>query len=136
MNQTESVKIRSVFLIPPETTKNYQQLYMKNLKLLLICMLFPLVASASVWDTQYKQIEQSIKQPEFANREFLITKYGASPKASAAANQKAINKAIDACTKAGGGRVVVPAGTFNTGAIHIKSGVNLVVTKGDRKSVV
>lgn len=129
MNQTESVKIRSVFLILPETTKNYQQLYMKNLKLLLICMLFPLVASASVWDTQYKQIEQSIKQPEFANREFLITKYGASPKASAAANQKAINKAIDACTKAGGGKVVVPAGTFNSGAITIKSGVNLVVTK-------
>src|SRR6185503_17511876 len=38
-------------------------------------------------------------------------------------------KAIAACNKAGGGRVVVPQGTFLTGAIHLKSNVNLVVSK-------
>ena len=85
---------------------------------------------ADGWDTQYKQIEQSIRQPKFADRDFLITKYGASPEASAASNQKAINKAIAECSKAGGGRVVVPAGTYNTGAITMKSHVNLVVEKG------
>ena len=102
---------------------------MKYLKLLLLCLLFPVAALADGWETQYKQIEQSIRQPKFADREFMVTKYGASPEASAADNQKAINKAIDACHKAGGGRVVVPAGTYNTGAITLKSNVNLEVQK-------
>src|SRR5204862_6561618 len=39
-------------------------------------------------------------------------------------------KAIAACNRAGGGRVVVPTGSFLTGAIHLKSNVNLHVTKG------
>lgn len=103
---------------------------MKYLQLLLAFLLMPLTAWADGWDTQYRQIEQSIRQPKFADREFNITKYGAKPSAKAAANQKAINKAIAACSKAGGGRVVVPAGTFNTGAITLKSHVNLVVEKG------
>ena len=47
---------------------------------------------AGVWDTDYKQLEQSIKEPKFADREFVITKYGASLKVNdAAKNQKAIN---------------------------------------------
>ena len=103
---------------------------MKYIKLLLALLLLPAVALADGWDTQYKQIEQSIRQPQFGDKVFNITKYGASTTATAAANQKAINKAIDACSKAGGGRVVVPAGTFNTGAITLKSKVNLHVEKG------
>lgn len=103
---------------------------MKQLKLLLLCLLIPAFALADdAWNTTYKQIEQSIKAPEFANRDFVITKYGASVKASAVKNQKAINKAITACSKKGGGRVIVPAGTFNTGAITLLSNVNLVVEK-------
>lgn len=92
-------------------------------------MLVPMAIMASVWDTEYKQIEKNIKAPEFADRTFIITKYGASTKATAAKNQKAINKAIIACNKAGGGKVVVPAGKWNTGAITLKSNVNLVVDK-------
>lgn len=102
---------------------------MERLKALILCLLFPLTMLASAWDTEYKQIEQNIKAPEFANRTFVITKYGASTKADAAKNQKAINKAIIACNKAGGGRVVVPAGKWNTGAITLKSNVNLVIEK-------
>ena len=102
---------------------------MVRIKALLLCLLFPIAIMASVWDTEYKQIEKNIKAPEFANRTFVITKYGASTKASAAKNQKAINKAIAACNKAGGGKVVVPAGKWNTGAITLKSNVNLVVSK-------
>ena len=100
---------------------------MKYLHLLLLCLLFPAVAMADGWETTYKQIEKSIRQPQFANRDFKITKYGASTTATAAVNQKAINKAIAACSKAGGGRVIVPAGTFNTAAIFLLSHVNLVV---------
>lgn len=103
---------------------------MRYLKLLLLCLLFPVAMKADSWSDQYKKIEESIRQPHFADREFNITKYGASTKATAAVNQKSINKAIIACSKAGGGRVVIPAGTFNTGAITLKSHVNLVVEKG------
>src|SRR5688572_32695526 len=46
----------------------------------------------------------------------------------------AFRSAIDECTKAGGGKVVVPAGTYLTGAIHLKNNVNLEVSEGDRKS--
>lgn len=111
----------------------------KLLKLTLLCLLFPLLSHAEGWDeAMYKQIEQSIQAPKFADRVFLITKYGAKPdnqvddsktvKQKAMANQKAIQKAIDLCSKKGGGRVVVPAGCkFLTGAIELKSGVNLEV---------
>ncbi|HLL66368.1 MAG TPA: glycoside hydrolase family 28 protein [Micromonosporaceae bacterium] len=37
----------------------------------------------------------------------------------------AFARAISACNSAGGGTVVVPAGTYRTGAIHLKSNVNL-----------
>jgi len=103
---------------------------MKYIKLLLALLFIPMSALADGWDNEYKKIEQSIREPQFKNKDFIITKYGANPNAKAAVNQKAINKAIDACSKAGGGRVIVPAGTFNTGAITLKSNVNLHVEKG------
>lgn len=94
-------------------------------------MLLPLAVRGDYWsDTEYKRIEQSIREPKFAAKEFPITKYGASVNATAEKNQKAINKAIEACSKKGGGKVIVPAGTFNTGAITMKSHVNLVIEKG------
>ncbi|MDD5992144.1 MAG: glycoside hydrolase family 88 protein, partial [Prevotellaceae bacterium] len=103
---------------------------MKHIKLFLALLMFPMVALADAWETEYKQIEQSIKQPEFKDKDYSITAFGASPNATAAVNQKAINKAIAACSKAGGGRVIVPEGTFNTGAITLLSKVNLHVEKG------
>ena len=42
----------------------------------------------------------------------------------------AINKAIDHCVANGGGKVVVPAGTFLCGSIHLKSHVNLHLEAG------
>lgn len=103
---------------------------MRKLYFALIALILPMMALADGWTTQYHEIEKSIRQPQFANREFKITKYGAKPDASAAVNQKAINKAIAACSKKGGGKVIVPAGTWNTGAIRLESGVNLVVERG------
>lgn len=104
---------------------------MKQLQTLLLCLLFPLAVCASAWDdVKYKQIEKSIRLPQFADRTFDIKKYGASLDATPAQNQKAINKAIEACSKAGGGRVVIPAGTWKTGALRMKSHVNLVIEKG------
>ena len=56
---------------------------MKYIKLLLALLLLPAVALANGWDTQYKQIEQSIRHPQFGDKVFNITKYGASTKATA-----------------------------------------------------
>lgn len=68
-----------------------------------------------------------IVPPAFPNRDFVITKYGARPGADAS---NAIGKAIAACVRAGGGRVVVPAGEFLTGPIHLRSRVNLHIDSG------
>ena len=81
-----------------------------------------------IWSSVYPQILGRIKPPVFPNREFDITKFGA--KAGVANDSsEAITAAIDACSKAGGGRVVVPAGEFLTGAIHLKSNTNLHLSK-------
>ena len=107
-------------------------MHMKRIRLSLLLLLLPALLTAQTWDVQlYKQIEQSIQQPTFGRQEVIITKCGAKPDATAAQNQKAIQKAIDKCAKKGGGRVVVPKGQhFLTGAITLKSHVNLVVEEG------
>ena len=83
---------------------------------------------ADAWETTYKQILARIKPPTFPKKDFNITKYGAKAGASNDSSA-AVAKAIDACSKAGGGRVVVPAGEFLTGAVHLKSNVNLYLAK-------
>src|SRR5215813_3894258 len=70
-----------------------------------------------------------IKAPTFPNRDFKITDYGAVADGTTDSTE-GIRKAIAACNAAGGGRVLVPAGTFLTGAIHLKSNVNLHVSEG------
>ncbi len=97
---------------------------------LLLWLMLPAALSAQRWDESlYREIEANIQSPSFPDRTYDVRKYGARTQASARQNQKAINKAIEACSKAGGGRVVVPAGTWHTGAIRLLSGVNLVVEK-------
>ena len=44
-------------------------------------------------------------------------------------NTKAIQTAIDQCAAAGGGVIVIPKGTFLTGALYFKQGVDLLVEK-------
>src|SRR2546425_10565563 len=86
-----------------------------------------LIADDDPW-SQASQILARIKPPIFAAHDFLITKFGAVGNGKADCTE-AFAKAIAACNKAGGGRVVVPAGEFLTGAIHLKSNVNLYVAR-------
>ena len=85
-------------------------------------------ADASVW-RQAGRILARVKSPRFPNRTFDITKYGAVNGGTTKCTD-AIRKAIKACHAAGGGHVVVPAGTFLTGAIRLLSNVDLHLAKG------
>jgi polygalacturonase len=70
-----------------------------------------------------------IVAPVFPDRAFEITKYGAVGDGLRDCTG-AFREAIAACAAAGGGRVVVPPGRFLSGAIHLKSRVNLHVSEG------
>jgi polygalacturonase len=77
---------------------------------------------------QADRILSRIKAPQFPAKDFNVTDYGAVGDGKTNCTE-AINKAISAANKAGGGRVVVPAGTFLTGAIYLKSNVNLYISQ-------
>src|SRR5437879_5658309 len=80
------------------------------------------------WDL-VPEILARIVPPTFPDRDFDVTRYGARA-GGEFDNTDAIRRAIDACAAAGGGRVVVPAGRYLTGPIHLKSRVNLHVVRG------
>ncbi|MEA5429178.1 glycoside hydrolase family 28 protein [Arcicella lustrica] len=69
-----------------------------------------------------------IVQPTFAKDTFNVTKFGAKPD-GITLNTQAINDAITACSKKGGGVVLVPNGMWLTGPIVLKSNVNLHIRK-------
>jgi len=76
-----------------------------------------------------EQILARIRPPQFPDRVFEITHFGARDGGRVTATD-AIRKAIQACAAAGGGRVLIPAGVFVTGAIHLASNVNLHLEEG------
>jgi polygalacturonase len=74
---------------------------------------------------QLPSILANIVPPQFPDRDFVITEYGASTLSGTDTNL-ALNAAIRDCNRAGGGRVVVPAGVWTSdGPIHLLSNVNL-----------
>jgi polygalacturonase len=60
---------------------------------------------------------------------FNIKDYGASGRKTDNA-RPALQQAIDACGKAGGGTVNVPPGEYTSGQLHLRSGVRLYVEAG------
>ena len=84
----------------------------------------------------YKTIEvdapfamEGIRECIFPAQDFSIADYGAVA-GGEVSNTEAIAQAIEACNKAGGGRVVVPHGEWLTGPIHFLSNVNLHLAEG------
>ena len=103
---------------------------MNKFSVLILMVFFPLIALADGWnEAEYRAIERSIEQPKIAKRTVVITKFGAKTTASAVQNQQAIHRAIAYLAKQGGGKVVVPAGNWQTGALRLASGIELVVSK-------
>jgi polygalacturonase len=71
-----------------------------------------------------EQLRRHIKPPVFKAQNFVITDYGAVGDGKTM-NTAAFKKAIEDCNSKGGGHVVVPLGNFLTGAIYLKSNVDL-----------
>ena len=61
--------------------------------------------------------------------DYNIKKFGAVSDTTKLST-KAIQRAIDACSAAGGGRVIVPTGSYKIGTIILKSNVNLHLEHG------
>lgn len=81
------------------------------------------------WTTVMPAILSRIKAPKFPDRIFSISDFGAPTDGKSDASA-AIHAAIDACSAAGGGTVRIPAGVYRTGAIHLKSNINLNLDEG------
>jgi len=69
-----------------------------------------------------------VEKPVFKKDTFPITRYGAAAD-GITLNTRAINAAIDACSKKGGGVVLVPQGYWLTGPIVLQSNVNLHIDR-------
>ncbi len=113
-------------------TNTHRRSFLKTIAASGAALYLPLPAfaegNADPW-AQVPAILRRIKAPVFPKRDFEITKFGAVAGGQTDCTE-AIRKAIAACSKAGGGRVVVPPGEFLTAAIHLKSNVNLHVSAG------
>jgi len=86
-------------------------------------------------DNGWRQADEIIRQiavPEFPERDYIITDFGAVGD-SRTDCFPAFVRAISKCNQDGGGRIVVPEGTFLiNGPIHLKSNVHLYIAKGAR----
>src|SRR5215216_3206462 len=65
-----------------------------------------------------------VQKTSFKKDSVFVTKYGAVAD-GVTLNTRSINDAIDACSKRGGGVVVIPEGLWLTGPVELKSNVNL-----------
>jgi len=74
-------------------------------------------------------IDFDVNIPEFKNRDFVITDFGAKD-GGRFINTKAVNDAVNKCSESGGGRLVVPRGIWLCGPIILKSNVQLHLQDG------
>lgn len=97
----------------------------------MLVLLFLSRADPSDVEISWNHVPQILKQivpPTFPDNEVNIIDYGAVPDGETYCTDS-FEKAIQDCHDSGGGRVVVPKGTFLTGAIHLKSNINLHIEK-------
>jgi len=99
------------------------------LTLALAPLVFAAEPDADPWRDELPAILARIVPPTFPARVCDVTRYGAKPDGKTDASQ-ALREAIEACHRKGGGRVLVPAGVFLTGPIHLKSRIELHVAAG------
>lgn len=113
--------------------KNHFKLF-RNLTAILCCMLFFFSCAENKntvvdpWEHMRKILE-TVKPPTFKGQVYNIKDFGAIPD-TLTLNTIAFEKAISECTKNGGGKVLVPKGSYLTGPIHLDNNVNLHLEEG------
>lgn len=102
---------------------------------IIILMLFVMpvlgqneVSASSAW-AKLPSILETIKEPVFKNKIYNILDFGGKS-GGVFDNSQVFKKAIQKCTKNGGGTVLVPAGKYFTGPIHLDNNVNLYLAEG------
>src|SRR4051812_49061959 len=93
---------------------------------------YPLLAFVLLFLAQLANADDAASAPvlpQIPDRTFKISDFGAVADGKAD-NAKAIQQAIDAAARAGGGVVEVPAGEFLCGPVRIASGINLRLDSG------
>lgn len=105
-----------------------------NRFLIFAALILSLPAIAQTKNEQYYLQAAPFKmpaviEPTFPDKTFSIKDFGAVGDGHTI-NTNAFAKTIDACVKAGGGKVIVPAGLWLTGPIQLQSNINLVVESG------
>ena len=107
---------------------------MKRNIILTLLLLSVVVVSAqnqsAAWKKLYPAIQKNIKDPKFSKAYYNIRDFGAVPNDTSVLNTEPINRAIATCSLNGGGKVVVPAGTWFTAPLTLKSNVNLHLEEG------
>lgn len=113
--------------------KKIMKTYLISMKRLFLFILFIQIIStvySSTMDwSKADSIVADIVVPVFKNKTYSIIKYGAINDGVTDCTD-AFRKAIQECNKRGGGRVLVPRGQYQTGAIHLLSNVNLHLEEG------
>ncbi|MFE5322278.1 glycoside hydrolase family 28 protein [Paenibacillus sp. NPDC056579] len=73
--------------------------------------------------------EEAVRIPVFPDKTFYVTDFGAVGD-GVTSNTRAFNEALEACSSAGGGTVVIPKGLWLTGPIQMRSKVRLHAERG------
>ncbi len=99
-----------------------------------ILLFFPVEClQAGSSDDPWNKVDEilaRIKAPEFPDKDFLVTEFGAIPDGQTDC-RNSIMDAITACHVAGGGRVILPVGVYlSEGPILLRSNVNLHLQEG------
>ena len=111
----------------------------KSIFFLVLSFMFTARVSAQSWEAPMRDslekmaatLSDSLKPWAVPDRIFPVTKYGAVGDGKTLATT-AIQRAINECSKAGGGVVLVKNGDYLTGTLDLKSGVMLQIAKNTR----
>lgn len=98
--------------------------------LLVVCLACTTPQEPTIEEKAQSVIDQ-ITQPIFPNQSVNIIDFGAVGD-GVADDSSSIAEAIQVCFSMGGGKVIVPKGTFLTGPIHLESNINLHLEEGAR----
>eukprot|EP00567_Pseudictyota_dubia_P017316 CAMPEP_0197443704 /NCGR_PEP_ID=MMETSP1175-20131217/9372_1 /TAXON_ID=1003142 /ORGANISM="Triceratium dubium, Strain CCMP147" /LENGTH=800 /DNA_ID=CAMNT_0042974379 /DNA_START=362 /DNA_END=2764 /DNA_ORIENTATION=+ len=87
------------------------------------------------WFGLTQGILNRIQPPSFPDQDFVLTEFLNNNRRRTESDDVSIytdifQNAIETCHAAGGGRVVVPPGTYRTGPIRLRSNVNLHLSEG------